>query len=310
MCSSYPRPEEWIQQAKKNLHIESEEDFLSLPFVKQYFSELHNTAKGIKDKIAEALEQARTVDGPLYMEKALLSDIMLVDDMISACTYSQFADLSGRTYTNIGRGKKGEFDEEIADRIKKTRDDYKKQINSLLGAFALSFDVVLSQFQKQEAMLSALLDITDVFRERFLQAKLEKNLLEFSDVEHFALQVLCKEYDESGEPVPSDVGREMSEDFKEILIDEYQDSNYLQEAILKCVSTVYQGRNNIFMVGDVKQSIYSFRMARPDLFMEKYRTYDTEEGAVCRKLLRIIFEAVPMSSTPLIIFFIRLWAVT
>lgn len=285
VCSSYPRPEEWIQQAKKNLHIESEEDFLSLPFVKQYFSELHNTAKGIKDKIAEALEQARTVDGPLYMEKALLSDIMLVDDMISACTYSQFADLSGRTYTNIGRGKKGEFDEEIADRIKKTRDDYKKQINSLLGAFALSFDVVLSQFQKQEAMLSALLDITDVFRERFLQAKLEKNLLEFSDVEHFALQVLCKEYDESGEPVPSDVGREMSEDFKEILIDEYQDSNYLQEAILKCVSTVYQGRNNIFMVGDVKQSIYSFRMARPDLFMEKYRTYDTEEGAVCRKLL-------------------------
>lgn len=285
VCSSYPRPEEWIQQAKKSLHIEAEEDFVSLPFVKQYFSELHNTAKGIKDKISEALEQARAIDGPLYMEKALLSDIMLVDDMISACTYSQFADLSNRKYANIGRGKKGEFDEVIADRIKKMRDDYKKQINSLLDAFVLSFDVVLSQFQKQEAMLSALLDVTDVFRERFLQAKLEKSLLEFSDVEHFALQVLCKEYDEAGEPVPSDVGREMSEDFKEILIDEYQDSNYLQEAILKCVSTVYRGKNNIFMVGDVKQSIYSFRMARPDLFMEKYRVYDTEEGAACRKLL-------------------------
>lgn len=285
VCSSYPRPEEWIQKAKKNLHIESEEDFVSLPFVKQYFSELHNTAEGIKDKILEALGQAREIDGPVYMEKALLSDIMLVDDMISARTYSQFADLLQRKFANIGRGKKGEFDEETAERIKKTRDDYKKQINSLLGAFALSFDTVLSQFRKQEAMLSALLDITDVFRERFLQAKLEKSLLEFSDVEHFALQVLCREYDESGEPVPSDIGKEMSEDFKEILIDEYQDSNYLQEAILKCVSTVYQGKNNIFMVGDVKQSIYSFRMARPDLFMEKYRAYDTEEGKPCRKLL-------------------------
>lgn len=285
VCSSYPRPEEWIQQARKNLHVESEEDFVALPFVKQYFEELHSTARGIKDKITEVLEQARDIDGPLYMEKALLSDIVLVDDMISACTYSQFADLSQRKYANIGRGKKGEYDEDVADHIKKVRDDYKKQINSLLGAFTLSFDVVLSQFQKQEAMLSALLDITDVFRERFLQVKLEKGMLEFSDVEHFALQVLCKEYDESGEPVPSDIGKEMSEDFKEILIDEYQDSNYLQEAILKCVSTVYQGKNNIFMVGDVKQSIYSFRMARPDLFMEKYYTYDTEEGAACRKLL-------------------------
>lgn len=285
VCSSYPCPEEWTQQARKNLHVESEEDFVSLPFVKQYFEELHSTARGIKDKITEALEQARDIDGPLYMEKALLSDIVLVDDMISAHTYSQFADLSQRKYANIGRGKKGEYDEDVADHIKKVRDDYKKQINSLLGAFTLSFDVVLSQFQKQEAMLSALLDITDVFRERFLQAKLEKGMLEFSDVEHFALQVLCKEYDESGEPVPSDIGKEMSEDFKEILIDEYQDSNYLQEAILKCVSTVYQGKNNIFMVGDVKQSIYSFRMARPDLFMEKYHTYDTEEGKPCRKLL-------------------------
>lgn len=285
LCSSYPRPEEWIRQAKKNLHIESEEDFVSLPFVKQYFCELHSAAAGIKNKILEALEWARDIDGPLYMEKALLSDIMLADDMICARTYSQFADLKERKFANIGRGKKGEYDEEIAERIKKVRDDYKKQINSLLGAFTLPFEIVLSQFQKQEAMLTALLDITDVFRERFLQAKLEKSLLEFSDVEHFALQILCKEYDESGEPVPSDIGKEMSEDFKEILIDEYQDSNYLQEAILKCVSTVYQGKNNIFMVGDVKQSIYSFRMARPDLFMDKYHTYDMEEGKSCRKLL-------------------------
>lgn len=285
VCSSYPKPEEWICQAKANLHIETEAEFAALPFVKQYFKEICSTAEGIKEKILEALKWARDIDGPLYMEKALLADIILVEDIISAGSYSQFADLAQMKFANIGRGKKGEYDEDTAERIKKVRDEYKKQIQSLLNAFTLPFEAVLEQFQKQEPMLAALLDATDAFREDFLQRKLEKGVLEFSDVEHFALEVLCEGYDEEGEPVPSVIGKEMSESFKEILIDEYQDSNYLQEAILKCVSKTYQGINNIFMVGDVKQSIYSFRMARPDLFMEKYHNYDTAEGSPCRKLL-------------------------
>lgn len=285
ICSSYPRPSEWIRRAKESLHVESEEQFVALPFVENYFEEIRGSAKGIKDKILGALDKVRDIDGPLYMEKALLSDVMMVDDMIAAKTYSQFRDIAECKFANIGRGKKGEYDEDIAETIKKTREEYKKQINTLLSVFSLPFEQVLEQFQKQEPMLTALLDITESFRTEFLQAKLDKGILEFSDVEHFALQILCKEYDENGEPVPSDIGKEMAEDFKEILIDEYQDSNFLQEAILKCVSTLYKGEYNIFMVGDVKQSIYSFRMARPDLFMEKYHTYNTEEGADCRKLL-------------------------
>lgn len=285
ICSSYPRPEEWTKQARASLHIESEEAFLELAFVKQYFHEVHGTAKGIRDKILNALEQVRSTDGPLYMEKALLSDIQFVDDLISAGTYSQFFGFSNVKFANIGRGKKGEFNEEVAERIKKQREDYKKQVKNLLAAFSIPFETLLQQMQEQEPMFTALLDAVDVFRKRFLQAKLDKNLLEFSDVEHFALRVLCQGYDEEGKPVPSEIGKEMSENFAEILIDEYQDSNYLQEAILSCVSTVYQGKNNIFMVGDVKQSIYSFRMARPDLFMEKYHTYHTEEDKDARKLL-------------------------
>ncbi len=285
ICSSYPRPSEWIRKAKKSLHIESEEEFVALTFVQQYFGEVHGTAQGIKDSILKALEKVRDIDGPLYMEKALLSDVMMVDDLIAAKNYTQFHAVATCKFASLGRGKKGEFDEEIAEQVKKSREAYKKQINTLLDAFRLPFELVLEQFMKQEAMLTALLDITEHFRNQFLEAKLERGILEFSDVEHFALQILCKEYDESGEPIPSDIGKEMSEDFKEILIDEYQDSNFLQEAILKCVSTLYKGEYNIFMVGDVKQSIYSFRMARPDLFMEKYHTYDTEKGADCRKLL-------------------------
>ncbi|MCM1499120.1 MAG: helicase-exonuclease AddAB subunit AddA [Clostridium sp.] len=286
ISASYPRPEEWTKQARAALHIESEEAFCQLPYVQRYFGELHGSAEGIKEKIEEMLKLVRQEGGPLYMEKAILVDIVLIDDILSARTYSQLQALTQIGFANIGRAKKGEeYDKDIAERIKKQRDDYKKKISALLAAFTLPFDVIRSQFAEQEAKLCALLDITDVFRERFKTAKLEKNILEFSDVEHFALQILCKEYDENGNPVPSDVAMEMAEGFREILIDEYQDSNYLQEAILTCVSKVRQGKNNLFMVGDVKQSIYSFRMARPDLFMEKYNTYGTDEGAPCRKLL-------------------------
>lgn len=285
VCSSYPRPYEWTRQAREALLVNTDESFHKLPVVKQYFEELHNTAEGIRIKILSALEQARRVDGPLYMEKALRSDIELVDSIISAQSYAQFAELVSCKFANIGRGKKGTFDEELADEIKKIREIYKKEIRTLLSSFEIPFKELLLKMQEQAPMLMSLLDAVDVFRKQFMQEKLAKNMLEFSDVEHFALQVLCGGYDEAGNPLPSMIGKEMSENFAEILIDEYQDSNYLQEAILSCVSTVSQGRNNIFMVGDVKQSIYSFRMARPDLFMEKYHSYQTEEDGTCRKLL-------------------------
>ena len=286
VCSSYPRPEQWIANAKASLHVESEEAFVKIPFVIQYFEQLHQTARGIRAKVQMALDIARSIDGPLYMEKTLLADVVLVEDLISARTYTQFMDVAGQKFATMGRAKKGDvFDIDKADRIKSIRDDYKKEINAIFGLFELPFEIVLEQFAAQEKMLAALLDAAELFRQQFLQAKLAKGILEFSDVEHFALQVLCEGYDKEERPVPSAVGREMSEQFREILIDEYQDSNYLQEAILQCVSRIPEGVHNIFMVGDVKQSIYSFRMARPDLFMEKYHSYSVEEGKSCRKLL-------------------------
>lgn len=285
VCSSYPCPDEWIKQAKDALEVGSEDEFVAIDYVKKYFDELHGTAVVIKDVILECLEKARSVDGAIHLEKTLLADIQIIDDVISANRYSQFFDLAKVKFPTIARGKKGEFNEDVAAEIKDCRDKYKKQYAGLLKSFRLPFDAFLQQLCSQKAMLTALLDATEEFRVQFLEAKLGKGMLEFSDVEHFALQVLCEGYDEEGIPIPSGIGKEMAEDFKEILIDEYQDSNYLQEAILQCVSTLYKGQNNIFMVGDVKQSIYSFRMARPDLFMDKYHNYSSEEDASCRKLL-------------------------
>ena len=98
-------------------------------------------------------------------------------------------------------------------------------------------------------------------------SKNEKNIVDFSDVEHFALKILL---DENAQP--TEIAKKYQEKFEEIAIDEYQDSNLVQEYILTSISR----GNNIFMVGDVKQSIYKFRQARPDLFLGKYKAYKTK----------------------------------
>ena len=100
-----------------------------------------------------------------------------------------------------------------------------------------------------------------------IEEKKEKNIIDFNDIEHFALNILVKE-DENKNYVPTDVAKKYKQKYIEIAIDEYQDSNLVQEYILSVIS-----KNNIFMVGDVKQSIYKFRQARPELFLEKYDKY-------------------------------------
>ena len=113
-------------------------------------------------------------------------------------------------------------------------------------------------------ILKKLENIILEFIQKFSKKKKEKNIVDFSDIEHFALKILL---DENGKP--TEIAKKYQEKFEEIAIDEYQDSNLVQEYILTSISR----GNNIFMVGDVKQSIYKFRQARPDLFLDKYRRY-------------------------------------
>lgn len=129
-----------------------------------------------------------------------------------------------------------------------------------------------------------------MFGERLTEKKREKNLLDFEDMEHLALQILLKE-EENGQMVPSDTALEYREQFVEILIDEYQDSNLVQEFLLQSISGEDDGRFNRFMVGDVKQSIYKFRLARPELFLEKFATYQKEDGSCVRVDLKQNFRS-------------------
>ena len=122
--------------------------------------------------------------------------------------------------------------------------------------------------------IETLVELTLQFGEKFKQAKLEKAIVDFSDLEHYALEILTIE--EDGKIKPSPVAIEFQQRFKEVLVDEYQDTNMLQETILQLVKSGDENNGNLFMVGDVKQSIYRFRLAEPMLFLNKYLTFEEE----------------------------------
>lgn len=167
---------------------------------------------------------------------------------------------------------------EKREQAKKERERVKTMLTELRDKYFYAPPKVwLAEMQKTAPALRALVDLVLLFKEKLDEKKREKNLLDFADMEHMALQILWNR-DEEGSLIPSPTAREYREQFKEILIDEYQDSNLVQEFLLQSISGEDDGRFDRFMVGDVKQSIYKFRLARPEIFMEKFDSYAKEAG--------------------------------
>ena len=172
-------------------------------------------------------------------------------------------------------------EKEWAERIKELRNDAKDTIKKIGEVyFAYSAEMQAELIRKSYPIAKALSDVTKRFIQAFAAAKREKNLIDFSDYEQFALKILL---DEEGRPTQA--AEEIRQRYDEIMIDEYQDSNIVQELALRAVSGEAVGENNRFMVGDVKQSIYRFRQAMPELFNEKYLNYPAAEGGKERKII-------------------------
>ncbi|NLC66665.1 MAG: helicase-exonuclease AddAB subunit AddA [Clostridium sp.] len=186
----------------------------------------------------------------------------------------------------LKRGKKGN-DKSLADDVKFMREDFKTFIKKLSEDYFFESEenniLIINDLYMQ---LNALKDITIFYMDRYAEKKKENTLLDFSDLEHFALEILTK--NENGKIKPSEVSRYYKEKFDEVLVDEYQDSNEIQEVIIKMVSRIDDENPNVFMVGDVKQSIYRFRQAKPELFLEKYKNYPTEVSSKDKRNKKIL----------------------
>lgn len=177
--------------------------------------------------------------------------------------------------------------EQLKNLVKALREDAKDNLKELGIRYFYGNLAELTELTEASAPpLEMLVKLTKDFAERFQAKKREKNVLDFSDMEHFALDILLKKEGETY--VPSQAARELSEKYDEVLLDEYQDSNLVQEILMQTVSGWVNERKNIFMVGDVKQSIYRFRLARPELFMENIRAIRWKtvrnSGSTCTKI--------------------------
>lgn len=274
---SHREPEIWLDEAKENISVQTIEEFRKAPFMKIILRDAKISIDGAISLIKEALEKSMVPEGPYFYEKTFRKDLEIITSMKEAHTFSQFCEafLKIEKPRLSGRKKKTDvIDENLQEQCKNLRKRAYDLLEDLQGAyFYKNEEDIFGELKRIESPLTALIKLTREFMKRYDEKKKNENIMDFDDMEHFALQLLINHYDEDGKPIPSKIAKEKSEGYEEIYIDEYQDSNYIQDAILRSVSKESQGGHNMFMVGDVKQSIYSFRLARPELFLEKYHGY-------------------------------------
>ncbi len=230
----------------------------------------------VKEQLELALRMTQEPDGPYPYEKALRSDLDQVGELLNRKTFAEYLNAFRNmgAMARLGTKKDDRISEEKKQKVASIRSDCKEQIGALRECYYYDeIDVLREDFLKSGVVVRVLTKLTEAFMKRLSEKKAEKNVLDFGDMEHLALNALMERDAESGQLKPSPVALEYAETFQEVMIDEYQDSNLVQELILSSVSGASSNAHNRFMVGDVKQSKYRFRLARPELFMEKYHTY-------------------------------------
>nr|WP_298630925.1 helicase-exonuclease AddAB subunit AddA [uncultured Veillonella sp.] len=194
---------------------------------------------------------------------SMLSNAETWYDMGEACKHMD-------TFIKDRFNKLGEeVDPSLKVEFKSLGSQNKDDLKAMQAAvFTVHEATLQEQFKAQYPIIEGLVELTIAFHKAYRDMKQEQGIMDFSDLEHLCLALLVEPGTED-DPQPSDVAKELQDTFKEIMVDEYQDTNGVQETIINLISRV----DNRFYVGDVKQAIYSFRMADSSLFMEKYNTY-------------------------------------
>lgn len=269
-----PWPEVWLEQLANVYAIPEDwqEDELSwLSIIKR---EVKSQLEAMQQEINLAMNLTRESDGPYHYADAIDSDaenlqhalahLTSWDDLQAFMAASSFVKLSG---------KKMDCDDAKKDRVKKLRDSYKKRWNDMKERwFSRSLENHVADMQELAPVIRQLTELVKQFKQRFTQQKRERAIVDFSDLEHYCLELLIDDSSTVDQAVPSRVAAGLKQQYSELLVDEYQDTNLVQETILTLISD-QEGPGNMFMVGDVKQSIYRFRHAEPTLFIQKYKRF-------------------------------------
>jgi ATP-dependent helicase/nuclease subunit A len=288
---SSPWPEKWLAEMLERFKVEPGVDFGGTPWGQVLLQSVLCELEGLAERMSRAigiLEAGRGLEKYLPVFSEDLANLEVLIKVFSAKNklswdraFRMLHKLEFRNLPKAGR----EADKAKQETVKKIRDDVKARIKHLKTKLLTADSAeTLEDLKTMYPRLKRLVRLALDFSARYAARKSKKALVDFNDLEHFCLKILAAE-DEQGEVRPSAVALGYKERFREIFVDEYQDSNLVQEIIIKLISRDEPEPPNLFLVGDVKQSIYRFRQAKPELFLEKYNTYSQEQGGPRRKIL-------------------------
>jgi ATP-dependent helicase/nuclease subunit A len=278
-ASVHPEPKKWLQSIPQGYNVPIDMQIDELPFIHALKLTIQHTLEEAYSMTEEMRQFAIQPDGPAPYGTTVEQDQLLIAEGIRRIStqswQSTFDYFQSLKFATAARIPKETYDEDLIQKAKDKRDQLKKRVNGIKDAYFTRTPArLLDEMRLMHPILQTLVDLTLTYGEQYRLAKSERGLVDFSDLEHFALQILTKE--ENGHLIPSNIAEDVMAQYKEVLVDEYQDTNRLQETILQIVKSGTEANGNMFMVGDVKQSIYRFRLAEPMLFLAKYLMFTTE----------------------------------
>ncbi len=303
-AQSNPYPAVWFDQCMQELDTGEVRELEQFSWMRFLMTDIRRQARELQVQLSDALAECQEDPYLCAYEPMLREDLMQLGQLEAQEHFVEMHRiLSGFSWARLATVRSKEADPEKKAYVTGCRDRAKKTVNKMKELFCFAQpEEQLADLVGTGETVRMLLELAQEYSRRYQEKKRDRNLVDFNDLEHEALKVLIRS--ENGRPVLSKDGKgvdgsllpgyqyteaadTLSMQFEEVLVDEYQDSNLVQEALLQAVSRERFGKPNVFMVGDVKQSIYRFRLARPELFQEKYHTYSDqgdEKDAPGRKI--------------------------
>ena len=290
---SFPNADGWFEKTGKEATILAGKDgWDTSTAVTLLLSKVQKESLQIQEELYQILGSV-TEDSPEKYTGLLHEIKEYIDSLTQAKDYnSYYKVLSQKSISSFPRAAKKEKEWELYEEVKEFHQKVREQINSQKENV---FTAPAEELQREATVIYPLLEeymaLTKRFAEIYFLCKKEKNVYDFDDLEHFALELLVESYDKQGAAQPSETAKELSKKYKMIFVDEYQDTNLVQETILEML--LNKKHNSLFTVGDVKQSIYRFRQARPDLFLRRKDQYISQADAGVSIELRDNFRSAP-----------------
>ncbi|MCJ8011430.1 helicase-exonuclease AddAB subunit AddA [Paenibacillus sp. KQZ6P-2] len=278
---SHAWPDQWLRDTAGAFAVSDTSSLGQTAWVQSILQDARLALAGAEGLLKQAHSLAMVPGGPGAYVDNLIADLEMIHTLQDAMEHRSWEDLydvfQGISFGKLKSVRKDETDPQLQERVKELREAVKKTAADLRGAlFGRSAEAFLAELNEAAPLMRELAELVIEFGERYEMEKRKRGAVDFSDLEHYCLRILLHSDSTPEHPMPSDAAVEYREQFDEVLLDEYQDTNSVQETIVNLISRDQPG--NRFMVGDVKQSIYRFRLAEPGLFLDKYRRYDSDGG--------------------------------